>query len=269
MNLTHISLFTGIGGIDLAAEWAGFETVLMVEKDDYCRKVLAKHWPDVPVLEDIFDVNRKTIQEALADTENGEQPELQKGDNAPHSQERPEPRTSDRGRGGYTSTGGGNRGRTAEAVPPTDDFPPITLVTGGFPCQPFSVAGKRRGKEDDRYLWPEMLRVIREVRPAWVVAENVAGLIRMGLDDCISDLENSGFETQAFLIPACAVNAPHRRDRIFIVAHSTRGGTESWPERGASDQPSETVDVADTNTEGLQGHGGLQGEQRGCSLLVI
>ncbi len=99
------------------------------------------------------------------------------------------------------------------------DFP-ITLITGGFPCQPFSVAGKQRGKEDDRYLWPEMLRVIEEVRPRWVVAENVAGLIRMGLDDCISDLENIGYTVEPYLIPACAVNAPHRRDRIFIVAYA-------------------------------------------------
>ena len=180
-KLTHISLFTGIGGIDLAAEWAGFETVLMVENNAYCQKVLKKHWPDVPLESDIYETHPKET---------------------------------------------------------------ATLITGGFPCQPFSVAGQQRGKGDDRYLWPEMLRVIKEIRPGWVVAENVAGLIRMGLDDCLSDLEREGYITETFLIPACAVNAPHRRDRIFIVAHSIRGREESGAEWGTSDQPSEEADVA-------------------------
>jgi DNA (cytosine-5)-methyltransferase 1 len=163
MTLTHISLFSGIGGIDLAAEWAGFKTILFVENDKFCQKILNKHWPDVPIIGDIHDVHR---------TESA------------------------------------------------------TLITGGFPCQPISTAGKQRGKEDDRWLWPEMLRVIKEGRPDWVVAENVAGLIRMGIDDCISDLENIGYTTETYLIPACAVNAPHRRDRIFIVAHSERNRLE-------------------------------------------
>jgi DNA (cytosine-5)-methyltransferase 1 len=93
------------------------------------------------------------------------------------------------------------------------------ILTGGFPCQPFSCAGKRRGKEDERALWPEMFRVIQEVRPTWIIGENVAGFIGMGLDDSISDLEREGYSVQAFIIPACAVNAPHRRDRVWIVAH--------------------------------------------------
>lgn len=100
----------------------------------------------------------------------------------------------------------------------------IDLLTGGFPCQPFSVAGKQRGKEDNRYLWPEMLRIISEVHPTWIIGENVSGIINMGLDQVLSDLENEGYACQPFIIPACAVNAPHRRDRVWIVGYSEHSG---------------------------------------------
>jgi DNA (cytosine-5)-methyltransferase 1 len=93
----------------------------------------------------------------------------------------------------------------------------LDLLTGGFPCQPFSFAGKRRGNQDDRYLWPEMLRVIREARPRWIVGENVAGIINLALDQVLADLEGENYTCQAFVIPACAVQAPHRRDRVWIV----------------------------------------------------
>lgn len=100
------------------------------------------------------------------------------------------------------------------------DGTPIDLLTGGFPCQPFSTAGKQRGTADDRYLWPEMLKIISEARPNWIIGENVAGIVRMELDNCISDLEAKGYECQPFIIPACAKDAPHRRDRVWIIAHS-------------------------------------------------
>ncbi|MBH8606011.1 DNA cytosine methyltransferase [Thermoactinomyces sp. CICC 10521] len=111
----------------------------------------------------------------------------------------------------------------------------IELVCGGFPCQPFSVAGKQRGKEDDRHLWPEMFRIIKELRPAWVVGENVTGLIKLALDDVIADLESEGYTVRAFIIPAAAVGAPHRRDRVWIVGDSNRqrcnSGSSDWQER--------------------------------------
>jgi DNA (cytosine-5)-methyltransferase 1 len=98
---------------------------------------------------------------------------------------------------------------------------PVNLITGGFPCQPFSVAGKKKGKNDDRYLWPEFYRIIKQTRPDWIVAENVTGIVAMELDNIIDDLESENYTTQAFIIPACAANAPHRRDRVWIIANRT------------------------------------------------
>lgn len=167
MNLTHLSLFSGIGGLDLAAEWAGFETIGQCEWADYPTKVLEKHWPDVPRWRDIRTLTKENFHE-----------------------------------------------RTGLRT--------VDIVSGGFPCQPFSVAGKRRGKEDDRYLWPEMLRVIEELQPCWVIGENVVGIVNMALDQVLSDLESIGYATQAFVIPACAVDSPHRRGRCAIVGNKDR-----------------------------------------------
>ena len=101
-----------------------------------------------------------------------------------------------------------------------DEFSGIGIITGGYPCQPFSQAGQRRGEKDDRHLWPEMFRVIREARPDWVLAENVAGHVSMGLDDVLDDLESEDYTTQSIVIPACAKDARHRRDRVWIVAYA-------------------------------------------------
>jgi DNA-cytosine methyltransferase len=181
-ELTHIDLFSGIGGFALACRWNGIKTVQFVEIDKFCQKVLNKNFPGVPIEPDIKQFDGKKYAGSF-------------------------------------------------------------ILTGGFPCQPFSCAGKRNGKEDDRFLWPEMLRVISEVRPRWIIGENVAGIINMELDNCISDLEREGYEVQTFIIPACAVNAPHRRDRVWIVANSgqfregrTKGGFSNGKQSGETER---------------------------------
>ena len=105
----------------------------------------------------------------------------------------------------------------------------IGLICGGYPCQPFSLAGERRGAEDDRHLWPEMFRLVQELRPTWVIGENVAGHINMGLDEVLADLEAAGYTARTFVIPACAVDAHHRRDRVWTVAHSNSDSESDGP----------------------------------------
>lgn len=117
----------------------------------------------------------------------------------------------------------------------TDELGRIDLLTGGFPCQPFSVAGKQGAQDDDRHLWPAMFRIIKECRPSWVVGENVAGIIELGLEQVCADLEGEGYEVWPIVIPACAVNAPHRRDRVWIIAHSNSERLqEAWSEQQAA-----------------------------------
>ncbi len=118
----------------------------------------------------------------------------------------------------------------------------IDVISGGFPCQPFSLAGKQRGKEDDRYLWPEMLRIIREVKPKIVIGENVAGIVELALDTVLSDLEGEGYKTEAFIIPACAINAPHRRDRVWIIAY-----TDNWWNGWGQQQPESQQEKIEPN----------------------
>ena len=168
--VTHGSLFSGIGGFDLAAQWMGWENIFHVERDPFCRRVLAHHFPNSQSYDDI-----KTF------------------DATPF------------------------RGR-------------LRILSGGFPCQPFSAAGKRAGTSDDRYLWPEMFRIIREARPTYVVAENVRGLLSWNagavLDTVCADLEGEGYEVFPVVLPAASVNAPHKRERIWIVAANAYGSGE-------------------------------------------
>ena len=167
-NMRSIELFAGIGGIALACEWAGIKTVAFCEREPFCQKVLNKHWPTVPIFDDVKTLNRKALEEK-----------------------------------GVIEPGG-----------------TIDIISGGFPCQPFSVAGKKKGRNDDRDLWPEMFRIIQELKPTWVVGENVANFVNMELERTLIDLESEGYETQTFIIPACGVNAKHKRDRTFVVAYS-------------------------------------------------
>ena len=159
--MTVGSLFAGIGGFDLGLERAGFEIKWQVEIDEYCQRVLAKHWPRVRRYGDIRAIDWRTIE-------------------------------------------------------------PVDVLCGGFPCQPFSLAGQRRGTDDDRYLWPEMRLAVLHAEPTWVIAENVPGLIGPALDEVLSDLEAAGYETGTLAVPACAVDAPHIRQRIWILAHARR-----------------------------------------------
>lgn len=147
------------------------------------------------------------------------------------------------------------------------DYFGVDLITGGFPCQPYSLAGKRRGAADDRALWPEMRRVIAEARPRWVLAENVPGIINLELDAVLSDLEGIGYAAGTIVVPACAVDAPHRRDRVWIVAHDEerRGGAGLRQVETEQDghQPSNGGgNVADSTPGGL-GENGSTSRQAG------
>ena len=163
--MKHGSLFSGIGGFDLASEWMGWENVFHCEWNEFGKKVLKHYWPNAESFDDIT----KTDFTKYANT--------------------------------------------------------IDILTGGFPCQPYSSAGQRKGKEDERHLWPEMLRAIREIKPKYIVGENVFGLLNwnggMVFDEVHTDLEFEGYEVQAVVIPAAAVNAPHGRDRVWFVATNT------------------------------------------------
>lgn len=191
---THLDLFSGIGGFSIAAQNCGYCTVGFCEKEPYAQQILKERFGAV-----------------LADTE-----KLKRNGGEHHTVCNSEKR----GQIPELGNGGGPRLHSDIFTLNGADYAGVDLLTGGFPCQPFSVAGKQRGSADDRHLWPEMLRVIKECRPRWIIGENVAGFIKMELDNSISDLEALNYTVRAFVIPACAVDAKHRRDRVWIVAHS-------------------------------------------------
>lgn len=224
-KMRHGSLFSGIGGFDLAAEWAGWTNVFHCEWNEFGKKVLNYYWPDAECFTDITKSNFKK----------------------------------------YANT--------------------IDILTGGFPCQPYSSAGKRKGKEDERHLWPEMLRAIREIQPRWVVGENVLGLVNWSgglvFHEVQADLEVEGYEVQPFLLPAAAVGAPHRRDRIWFVAYSIGRNERSGKYRSLRPENAKTNrkrtqtiynavgsdgnqgNVADTDSRGTQSKQNLRQEVSG------
>lgn len=168
-GLTHLSLFSGIGGLDLAAEWAGFQTAGQCEWADYPAKVLEKHWPEVPRWRDIRTLTKESF---------------------------------------YVRTG----------------LQTVDIISGGFPCQPYSLAGKRTASGDERNLWPEMRRVIGEIGPRWVVGENVRGLLSSEngrfFRRILRDFAFMGYDVGWFITSAAAVGAIHRRERVAIIAHA-------------------------------------------------
>lgn len=168
---SHLDLCSGIGGFALAAQWAGMQTIGFCEIDPWCQKVISKHWPNLPVHEDVRTLN-----------------------------------------GGMVDEWRQQRG-----------FDTIDLLTAGYPCQPFSLAGKRTGENDDRHLWPSIMQLVRGIRPRWCIFENVAGHITMGLDSVLTDLESEDYTWWSLVIPAASVDAPHRRDRVWIIAADASG----------------------------------------------
>jgi DNA (cytosine-5)-methyltransferase 1 len=122
-----------------------------------------------------------------------------------------------------------------------DELEPVDIITGGFPCQPFSVAGKQKGKEDNRYLWPEMLRVIKECKPRWIVGENVPGIINLALDTVCADLETEGYEVWPIVFPSHALGAWHKRDRLWIVGYSQHNGSFETKDRGSVHESQEQI----------------------------
>lgn len=230
MGKVHASLFSGFGAGDLAATWMGWENAFWCEIDPFCQTVLGYHFPKSSKYENIKET----------------------------------------------------------------DFTPwhgkIDVLTGGFPCQPFSVAGQRKGQDDDRYLWPEMLRAIREIRPTWVIGENVGGILSMvqpgseitvesqtslfeeadketilDQDSVVGtvcrDLEQEGYSVHPIVIPACAVGAPHRRDRIFFIAHCPNAGAEGLQREGKDGvYRSEITSNTNSHDAGRSGH-----EKAGCT----
>lgn len=199
--MKHLDLFSGIGGFAYAADqvWSNVEHIFC-DNDPFCQQVIAKHWPGSEIYGD--------IRQLITDT---------KGARLSKSREvrrQAQPRSTRR------------RGFA-------NDHSGIDLLTGGFPCQSFSQAGLRRGTSDVRWLWPEMFKVIQLTQPEWVIAENVSGLLTWGkglaFEQVCADLESEDYTVQPFIIPAAAVGAPHRRDRVWFVAHATgvddRGNT--------------------------------------------
>jgi DNA (cytosine-5)-methyltransferase 1 len=206
--MRHVDLCSGIGGFALGFEWAELSSpVLFCDIEPWSRKILAKHWPDVPIAEDVKEL----------------------------------------------------------ANDPDGLIPDCDILTAGYPCQPFSLAGERRGAEDDRHIWPYILSIVKTKRPSWCVFENVYGHVSMGLDEVLSDLEGEGYAARPFIVPACAADAPHRRDRIWIIARNvgdTISSRQSGIVRGRSEQKPENGRADVAHAESLHSNGSGEHSQQ-------
>jgi len=258
------SLFAGIGGFELAATWAGIEPIWSNEMDPFCCKVLRKNFNHEIIEKDIRSLkgldNGKIIRntKSAGAAEVGKIPGEREGDKKGSNTER------------ICSTDKGGARKSFVRSP--------DILTGGFPCQPFSHAGKRKGKDDDRYLWPEYLRLIRELRPTWVIGENVAGLVSMEngrtLERILAELEDENYQTEVYNIPACGVGAWHKRERIWIVCHTTgkgfqdgRGSQVGQPGKIKEPERPSSKDVPNTiSTRPQRRDSGIMQERRNKQL---
>ncbi len=269
MELTHISLFAGIAGIDIAAEWAGFRTICFVENNEYCQKVLKKHWPNVPIIEDVKDVTKEKI---MAYTEGWQNDRRERTGVVAESgtRESQHPTIDTSGETNRNTEGNGsNQVGEVQERPTTitggicDDGCGITLISGGFPCQPHSVAGKREGSADERNLWPEFRRVIGEVKPRWVLAENVPGIFSSDagrfFGTILADLAEMGYAAGWATYGAVDVGALHRRNRVFIVGYSKYAGWDATEVTRSIGKGSNNSQTGEKPARGEVG----QGEQGG------
>ena len=210
--LSHLDLFSGIGGFSLGLESAGVaKTVAFCDYEKWCQKVLKKHWPHVPIYGDVKELTHERLKADGIDT--------------------------------------------------------IDIITGGYPCQPFSVAGSQKGEQDPRHVWPEMFRLVQELRPVFVIGENVSGHIKLGLDTVLENLESEGYTARTFSISAASIGANHKRERVWTLAYSNDKGLRArfgrsnydyekkgrvWSfDRGRSESDDEWSDFASTENEDL------------------
>ena len=201
--LRHVDLCSGIGGFSLGFSWAELsKTIMFCDTEEWCRKILAKNFPNVPIAKDVKEL----------------------------------------------------------ANDPERNVPDHDILSCGYPCQPFSVAGLRKGEEDDRHIWPSIFRIITQKRPSWVVCENVYGHVALGLDKVLFDMESQGYATRTFIVPACAKNAPHRRDRLWIIARNVGdteyNGSSSTEIRRSNQENAAGSQKGEIETEQLEGASG-------------
>lgn len=267
--ITHYDLFAGIGGFSLALEEVFNDATIrhiFCEWESFPTAVLRQHWPDGEFYGDIAELvtdtnsQRKPNRLSKVQEADGEIPQRYNNAEPSNPDKQLVTHTSSIGRRGRSN---GDKTRSRRSVQTSGRDSSFTIVTGGFPCQPFSHAGRRKGTADDRYQWPNMYEVIRNTSPDWVIAENVRGLVTWNdglvLETVCADLEASGYEVQPFIIPAVAVGAPHRRDRVWIIANLKHNGVARTKDTGEhSGSQSESSTRTELPVDEHEGAGSLR-----------